>query len=325
VRRRDFVKGIVGLAAALPAVVRAQQANMPLIGFLNGQSPQSFKHLVAGFLQGLREAGYVEGQNVQIEFRWANGDFKQLPRLADELAHQPIAVLVATGGADSIVKTLPSKIPIIFTTAGEPVRDGLVSSFNKPGGNATGVSVLSTATDAKRIELLHELVPKISTIGVMLDPRFSFADLQLDAVHAAERAIGVQTHILKVSTEQQIDEAFASLAENRIGALGVLSNPYLNSRRSQLVALAERYALPSIYEARDFPVSGGLISYGANIADVYRQVGVYTGRVIKGEKPADLPVLQPTKFELVINLKTAKVLGLDVPPTLLALADEVIE
>jgi putative ABC transport system substrate-binding protein len=321
--RRAFITLLGSAAAAWPLAARAQQ-QMPVIGFLNGQSAQTFAHLVGAFRRGLSEAGHVEGQNIAIEFRWANGDFNRLPELADELVRRPVAVLVATGGADSTVKTASSTIPIIFTTGGEPVRDGLVASFNRPGGNATGVSVFSTV-ESKRLELLHELVPKAAVIGVLLDPRISYADLQLEQVQAAERAAGLQIHVLNVSTEAQIDEAFMTLMEKRVGAVAVLASPFLNSRRSQLVALAARYGLPGIYEARDFAEAGGLMSYGASIREAYRQVGAYTGRVLKGENPANLPILQPTKFELVINLKTAKMLGLTVPDKLFALADEVIE
>jgi putative tryptophan/tyrosine transport system substrate-binding protein len=323
-KRREFITLLGGAAAAWPRAASAQQGAMPVIGFLNGQSAQTFAHLVGAFRQGLTEAGYVEGQNIAIEFRWANGDLNRLPELADQLVRRPVAVLVATGGADSVVKTASSTIPIIFTTGGEPVRDGLVASFNRPGGNATGVSVFS-AVEAKRLELLHELVPKAAVIGVLLDPRLSYADLQLEQVQAAERATGLQIHVLNVITEAQIDEAFTTLVEKRVGAVAVLASPFLNSRRSLLVALAARHALPGMYETRDFAEAGGLMSYGASIREVYRQVGTYTGRILKGETPANLPILQPTKFELVINLKTAKTLGLTVPDKLLALADEVIE
>jgi putative ABC transport system substrate-binding protein len=323
-RRRDFI-GIFGSAAAWPLAARAQQPAMPVIGFLNGQSRESFAHLVEAFRLGLSERGYVEGRNVAIEYRWAQGDLDRLPWLASDLVNRHVVVLVATGGADRFAKAATATILIVFTTGGEPVRTGLVASFNRPGGNATGVSVFTTVLEAKRIELLRELVPKAALIAVFLDPTFEGADIQLHEVEAAARAIGQQIRILNVSTDSEMETAFASVTEMRANALAVVGNPFLNSRRNQIVALAARHAIPAIYELREFAAAGGLMSYGPSITDVYRQVGVYTGRILQGEKPADLPVLQPTKFELVINLKTAKTLGLSIPLTLQVAADEVIE
>jgi putative tryptophan/tyrosine transport system substrate-binding protein len=236
-----------------------------------------------------------------------------------------VAVLVATGGADRFGKGATATIPVVFTTGGEPVRAGLVASFNRPGGNATGVSVFTTVLEAKRIELLRELVPNAALIGVLLDPTFGGADVQLREVEAAARAVGQQIRILNVNTNEEIETAFASLIEARANALAVVGNPFLNSRRNQLVALAARHSIPAIYELREFVAAGGLMSYGPSITDVYRQVGVYAGHILQGEKPADLPVLQPTKFEMFINLKTAKTLGLSIPLTLQVAADEVID
>ena len=312
-RRRQFITLLGGAAAAWPLAVRAQQSAMPVIGFLNGQSSEAFAHLLTAFRQGLKETGYLAGDNAIIEYRWAEGDVDKLP------------ALVAAGGAHLAAKAATRIIPIVFTTPGEPVQEGLVASFNRPGGNATGVSVFTGTLEAKRFELLHELVLNATIIAVLLDPSFSGADFQLSEVQNAARTTGHQLRVLNVSTEADIDEAFSTLVQIRARGLVVSGNPFLNSKRNKLIALTARHAIPAIYEPRESTTAGGLMNYGPSITEVYRQLGVYTGRILKGEKPADLPVLQPTKFELLINLRTAKTLGLTVPPTLIALADEVIE
>jgi putative tryptophan/tyrosine transport system substrate-binding protein len=324
-RRRDFITLLGGTAVAWPIAAWAQQAGMPVIGFLNGQSPASFAHLLRAFHQGLNEAGYVEGQNATTDYRWAEGYVDRLPELARDLVRRQVAVIVAAGGAHLAAKAATNNIPIVFTTPGEPVAEGLVASFNRPGGNATGISVFTGTLEAKRFELLHELVPKAATIGVLLDPTFSSFGMQITEVQTAARATGHELRVLNVSSDAEIDEAFSILGKIRAGGLVVGGNPFLNGRRNKLIALAAREAIPTIYETRESTIAGGLMNYGASITDIYRQVGVYTGRILKGEKPADLPVLQPAKFDLLINLKTAKALGLDIPPTLLARADEVIE
>jgi putative tryptophan/tyrosine transport system substrate-binding protein len=319
-RRREFIVGLGG-AAMWPFAARAQQPTMPVIGFLNGQSPETFAHLVAAFRRGLSEVGYVEGRNVAIEYRWAEGLIDRLPSLADDLVNRQVTVLVATGGANHFATNATSTIPIVFTTNGEPVKAGFVASFNRPGKNATGVSSFTTVLEAKRIELLRELVPHARLVGVLLDPTESGSDIQLQEVQAAAQKLGLRIHVLNVSSDADIGTAFATLIEERADALAVTGSPFFNSKRNQLVALAAFHAIPAIYEVP----AGGLISYGPSIADMYRQVGAYTGQILNGAKPADLPVLQPTRFELIINMKVAKALGLTVPNTLLVSADEVIE
>jgi ABC-type uncharacterized transport system substrate-binding protein len=327
VRRRDFITLLGGAAAAWPLAAHAQQPPMPVIGFLSSLSLAATERLVAAFRQALKESGYVEGQNVAIEYRWAEGQYDQLPALAADLVRRQVAVIAATGGPASglAAKAATPAIPIVFVSGGDPVKEGFVSSLNRPGGNATGVNVLLTAMEGKRLGLLRDLVPTASLIAVLLNPTNPPFDAQLSDIREAARAAGQQIHILHANSEREIDAAFTMAVEVRAGALLVAADPFIFSRRDRVVALAARHAIPTIYEGREYVVAGGLASYGVSLADAYRQVGNYTGRILKGEKPADLPVVQSTKFEFVLNLKTAKTLGVSISDNLLTLANEVIE
>jgi putative ABC transport system substrate-binding protein len=326
-KRREFLRVFGGVAAAWPLAARAQEPTMPLIGFIHSASPSYFAQFADAVRDGLKEAGYVEHQNVAIEYRWAEGRYDRMPALVNELIDRHVAVIFAAGGTDpaKAAKAATSKIPIIFISAADPVKTGLVASLNRPGGNITGVSLLASAIDAKKLGLLRELVPKASAFGLLINPKYPAAKSQSDEVQEAAKNLGVKPIVLSAGTEGEIDMAFANLVQQGAGALLVGTDPFFNSRREQFAALAARMSIPVIYPQREYVAVGGLISYGPHFADGYRQAGVYLGRVLAGEKPADLPVMQPTRFEMIINLKTAKALGLSVPPTLLALADEVIE
>jgi putative ABC transport system substrate-binding protein len=325
-RRRQFIT-LLGIAAAWPLAARAQQSAMPVIGFLSGRSPGESESVEAAFRQGLKESGYAEGQNVHIAFRWAEGRYDRLPALVASLVDIRVAVIAAAGGqaVPLAAKAATSTIPIVFVSGEDPVKHGLVASLNRPGGSATGVSMFLSEMEAKRLALLHELVPTATMIGVIVNPSSPSIDTQLREINSAARALGRQIQIVNATNERELDAAFASLAQSKAGAVLIASNAYFTSRRDQIVALAAQRAIPAIYDQREFPMAGGLVSYGTNLSDSYRLMGVYTGKILKGEKPTDLPVQQSTKFELVINLKTAKALGLDVPPALSARADEVIE
>jgi putative tryptophan/tyrosine transport system substrate-binding protein len=325
VRRREFIAGIGGAAAVWPLAAHAQQQSGPVIGFLNTDSPDESGPVVAALREGLAKSGYIEGQNVVIEYRWAEGRYDRMSALAADLARRQVTVIVAMSlAAARAAKAATTTIPIVFVTGDDPVKFGLVASLNRPGGNMTGISFLTPDLEAKRIELLHALAPS-ATMGVLVNPSFPAADVRSTVVRGAASALGLELMVLNASSEREIDTVFTTVAERRIGALLVTSDPFLFSRREQLVSLAAHQAIPTLYFSREFAAAGCLMSYGANLSDAFRQSGIYAGRILKGEKPIDLPVLQPTKFEFVINLKTAKALGLTIPPGVLALADEVIE
>ena len=326
-KRREFITLLGGAAAAWPLAARAQDLTVPLIGFLNSASPDPFARLVDAFRQGLREGGYVEGRNVRIEYRWAEGQFARLPELAADLVHRRVSLIVATGGTVSAraAKEATATIPILFIVGPNPIGDGLVTSLNRPGGNATGVDLYTSDLLPKRLQLLEKLLPRAARIAVLVNPSDAAHELETKYVEDVMRVTGQQMVLLKVSAEGDFEPALISAVQQRADAPLVSANPFFTQRRVQLVALAARHAIPAGYPWREYTDSGGLMSYGPSIAGAYHLIGRYASRILSGEKPTDLPVQGPTSYELVLNLKTAKALGLEVPPLLLAIADEVIE
>ncbi len=325
VRRREVLL-LLGATAVAPAV-RAQQPTTPIIGFMSGRSPDDSAHLLAAFHNGLREAGFVEGKNVTVEYRWALGQYDRLPAMAADLVKRPVTVIAAVGGDVSAVsaKQATSTIPIVFGMGGDPTKAGLVDSLGRPGGNATGYTLLTSELEPKRLGLLRDLLPDAGMIAVLINPNFPPAAGQLAALEKAAQVTSQRLSIFRVSNDGELNAGLAAVLQQRASALLVAADPYLDTRRQQLITFAAQNKLPAIYQFREFAVDGGLMSYGPSITDSYRQGGNYVGQILKGAKPSDLPVLQPTKFELVINLKTAKALGLAIPPGLISFADEVIE
>src|SRR5262245_17808104 len=327
--RRDFITLLGGAAAALPVAARAQQSAMPVVGVLNAASPDLFAHIVNAFHLGLKETGYVEGGNVAIEYRWAENQYDRLPELADDLVRRRVNVIV-TGSATLALlaaKAATKTIPIVFLTGADPVKEGFVASLNRPGGNLTGVTTLNVEIARKRFEVLHDLLPATTTMAVLVNPinYQALVESQLEEAQTAADILGLKTIHVQASTEQELESAFSTLIQRRVGALVISADTFFSGKSVEFATLASLHAMPTISPYREFALAGGLMSYGASVTELYRMVGDYTGRILKGEKPANLPVQQPTKFELIINLKAAKALGLTVPPTLLARADEVIE
>jgi putative ABC transport system substrate-binding protein len=325
-RRREFI-AFVGCTAAWPLAARAEQSALPVIGFLNSGSADAYRDRITAFQQGLRQLGYIDGENVIVDYRWALGEYDRLPKFATELVERRVSVLVATGGEPAALaaKSATSTIPIVFAIGGDPIKLGLVASYNRPGGNATGANILAAEMDGKRLGLLHELMPNATRVGVLLNPNFPAYTEQLNDLQHAAKIINLQVEILRANMDGEIEAAFEFSSQKHLEALVLTASPFFDTRRDKLVALAARHALPTIYHFREFAVAGGLMSYGVSIPHIYRQIGVYAGRILNGDNPANLPVQQPTSFEMVVNLKTAKALGLTIPPTLLARADEVIE
>ena len=327
-RRRDFIAAFAGTAAAWPLAARAQQPALPRIGFLSAASSGNYQPFVTAFREGLKQTDYVEGRNVAIEYRWAEGQFDRLPKLAADLLDDRPTVIMASGNAAAVAaKTATATIPIVFTSGIDPIQIGLVASFNRPGGNITGVYTFTADMPIKSLELLHEIVPAVQGIGLLINPKNpNLSELAVAKdVEAAARPLGKQIHVLEAGTDVEIDAAFSTLERLRAGALVILADQFFNDRRERIATLALRHALPSVYARREYAVAGGLMSYGTSLSDIYRQAGVYAGRILKGAQPADLPIIQSTKLELVINLKTAKALGLNLPASFYWRADEVIE
>jgi putative ABC transport system substrate-binding protein len=327
-KRRQFIALFGGAFLASSPQARGQQKAMPVIGFLSGVSSGPYTPYVAAFRRALNEAGYVEGQNVAVEYRWAEGHYDRLPELAADLVNRKVDVIAATGGGPATAraaKHATSTVPIVFVTGTDPVEDGLIASLARPGDNVTGVSMMFAEMTPKRLELLSELVPQTKAVALLVNPKNANADRVMRDMEEAARAKGILLHVVKAGNESEIETAYAALVQSRVGGLVVANDAFFTSRRAQFAALAARHAVPAIYEEREFVDAGGLISYGTNLAAVYHQLGDYAGKILRGAKPADLPVQQPTTFELVVNLKTAKVLGLTVPPSILTRADEVIE
>jgi putative ABC transport system substrate-binding protein len=327
VRRREFIRLLGGAATAWPGAARAQQHTTPVVGFLSSRSADDSVRVVAAFREGLAEIGYIDGRDATIEFRWAQGRFERLPALAAELVHRPVAVLAAVGGFQTprAAQGATNAIPIVFGIGEAPVKEGLVPNLNRPGSNVTGATFFTALLGAKRLGLLHDLVPKAEIVGLLVNQNTSQGQGQIGDVQQAARDLGLGLVVLNGGSDEDLEAASTSLAQQRVTALMVGADPFFDTRRDRLIALVAEHRLPAIYQFRDYALGGGLMSYGASITDLYRQVGVYVGRILKGEKPADLPVLLPTKFESVINLKTARALGIDIPANLLTLADEVIE
>ena len=326
-RRRDFTKVVTGSAVTWPLAAGAQQSAMPVIGWLSARSPAEAASVLQAFRQGLGQVGYFEGKNVTIEYRWAEGRYDQLPALAAELVSRQVTVIAATGGEPSplAAKAATTTIPIVCTLGGDPVETGLVASLNKPGGNLTGTTIMAVEMGPKRLDLARQLVPNTTAIAMLINSKFPTAAAEAREVQDAARLAGIQINLLTASTESEIDTAFTTIVQQKSGALIIGTDPFLVGQRDQLVRLAARYMLPTIYFLREFVEAGGLMSYGPNIANGYRQAGVYAGLILNGANPATLPVVRPTQFQLYLNIKTAKTLGLQIPPLLLALADEVIE
>jgi putative ABC transport system substrate-binding protein len=326
-RRREFIAIAGGAAAAWPLAVRAQQGTLPVIGWLSARSPAEAASSLQAFRQGLGQVGYFEGKNVTIEYRWAEGRYDRLPALAAELVSRRVTVIAATGGEPSplAAKAATTTIPIVCTLGGDPVETGLVASLNRPGGNLTGTTIMALEMASKRLDLARQLVPNTTAVAMLINPKFPIASTEAREVQEAARSFGMHINFLNASTESEIDAAFTTIVEQRNGALIIGTDPFLYGQRDQIVRLAARHKIPTIYFLREFVEAGGLISYGPNIANGYRQTGVYTGLILNGANPADLPIVRPTQFLLYLNVKTAKALGLEIPPLLLALADEVIE